>query len=139
MVHLQWKSVVWLWTLYLVFCFVNTFYSSVVEKTRVLLSGHGDNDYINANHVKVVCLLIQWSVNAIILIMLIEVFFPTMFNLWWNIMPSNIALQRVWTTSDYNGWQKRWDLLSARLISFLYNTAKGEKGWFIIYTEFEVR
>ena len=30
--------------------------TSVVEKTRVKLSGDTDSDYVNANHVKVVCL-----------------------------------------------------------------------------------
>ena len=39
----------------------------VVEKTRVKLSGDGDSDYINANHVKVhvVCLSMLQFVNAI--------------------------------------------------------------------------
>jgi len=35
------------------------FYPTLVETTRVKLSGDGDNDYINANHVKVSCVCIS--------------------------------------------------------------------------------
>ena len=50
--------------LYRFICFVeNSFISTLVEKTRVKLSGDDDNDYINASHVKVVCLSLLQSLD----------------------------------------------------------------------------
>ena len=51
-------------TLYRFICFdENSFISTSDEKTRVKLSGDDDNDYINASHVKVVCLSLLQSLD----------------------------------------------------------------------------